>query len=504
MSFSLLSVVIIGVAAAIIYKQTRKGYKKGLSKSLIDLATLLVCVVASSLISSLLAKLLGKLLFGLLEQADVFSFLEGSLSMLLAVVELLLTMIISVLLYLPVFFLVKFLFTRLVRSISAIILARSRRGIKKKEPQYLSEEAPFYVRHDKKIAAGLGAFTGLILAIVFFMPLTGLLKTSDDIVDTVVDMMDNEELQESEGIQMLDRYANDASGTVLRACGGTVLYDLTANASYEGHSSYINKEIKVIREMNLVDRLKEFQNSGQLVTSNTEMMSVLLDELDDSLCLKIVMVEFIKGASQSWMQYEPYLGISRPDIGNYTAIDDLFDSILFVCSTTTIDTYDADARTIFGLVDVLSEHPAIFNSSDYDVFMGEFVEEGNALDQIEEELYKNPRMNSLNAAVDGLIMNMIATELSALQSGLDAVPVVYDDIADVMNNTRGLDGTVKMSAVSNGVADSFANCDVYLPPVMEGRLASILVSNLSTDEYLTGESVKDHFDGYVRGRDSEE
>ena len=135
MSFSLLSVVIIGVAAAIIYKQTRKGYKKGLSKSLIDLATLLVCVVASSLISSLLAKLLGKLLFGLLEQADVFSFLEGSLSMLLAVVELLLTMIISVLLYLPVFFLVKFLFTRLVRSISAIILARSRRGIKKKEPQ---------------------------------------------------------------------------------------------------------------------------------------------------------------------------------------------------------------------------------------------------------------------------------------------------------------------------------------------------------------------------------
>ena len=228
MTFTLLSVVIIGVTTAIIYKQTRKGYKHGLSRSLTHLATLLCCAIFSAPISTLLAKLVGKLLFEWLSKKGLFDFMDGALERLDMVAQLLLTMILSVVLYLPVFLLVKFLMIRLFRLLTGIMLARSKRGVKKKEPQYLSEEAPFYVRHDQKIATGVGAFTGLLIAVVLFMPLIGILETTDDIVDTVVEMTHNETLPEKEAVKLLDKYANDAGATVMRACGGRVLYDMTA------------------------------------------------------------------------------------------------------------------------------------------------------------------------------------------------------------------------------------------------------------------------------------
>ncbi len=497
MSFSLLSVVIIGITAAMIYKQMRKGYKHGLSRSLIQLATLLCCAIFSAPISMLLGKLVTKLLMSLLENAGTLDTLKAPFSLLTGALELILAMIVSVLLYLPVFFIVKAVLRRLVKIISAIVLRKSRRGLKKKEPQYLSEEAPFYVRHDKKIAAGVGAFTGLILAIVIFMPLTGLLKTADDIVDTVANMTQSQKIEQSAGVRLLDHYANDAGVTVLHASGGRVLYDMTARASYEGHSTHINKEIEIIRSMRVADIVKEVKSAGKLGGGNTKMLQGILDELDESLCLKLVMVEFIQDASQSWMQYEPYLGISRPSLGNYRAIDDFFDTMLFVCSTTTIDTYDDDIKTILGIVGILEDYPSIFSGNGYDTFMKEFVE-GDALKRIENELYKNPRMSAVNAAIDGLVMNLIATELSGLEYAIEGQPEIYQGIADILNNARGLEGSVKMTAIANGISQSFAEHGVYLPPAMEDRVASILVSNVPTDETLTEESVKQYFDEYMK------
>ena len=209
-----------------------------------------------------------------------------------------------------------------------------------------------------------------------------------------------------------------------------------------------------------------------------------------------MMVEFVKQASESWMLYEPFFGINRPSLGNYRAVDDLFDSILFVCSTTTVDSYDGDVKTILNLVAILSEYQTIFNNNDYESFMKEFVE-GDALKRIEAELDRNPRMSAINTAVDGLIMNLIATELSGLEYRFEGSPEIYQGIADILNSSRGLDGSVKMTAIANGVSESFAEHGVYLPETMEDRVASILVDTIPTDETLTEQSVKQYFDEYM-------
>ena len=463
-----------------------------------QLATLLFCAVFSAPIATLLAKLLGEIIFEALFEAEVFGFLEGALAMLAGVTQLVVTMLLAILLYLPIFFLLKAISSRVLKIVCATLLMKSRWGQKKKQPQYLSEEAPFYVRHDRAIGAGVGVLSGLILAVVVFMPLTGLLKTSDDIVDTVAEMTQLEALESSPGMQMIDHYANDASCTVMRACGGRVLYDMTARTTYEGHSTSLNREIETIRSLKIMDRLNEFKSDGQLTGSNTKILEDLLDDLGESLCLKLIMVEFVQNASKTWMQYEPYLGVTRPSMGNYWALDNFFDSILYVCSTTTLDSYDADMTTIFNLIGILEEYQTIFTNNDYETFMTEFVD-GDALKRIEDELDKNPRMSRINVAIDDMVMNLIAEEISGVQYELTQQTELYRGIAEILNDAQGLEGSVRTTAISNGIAERFENYGMYLPPALENRVASVLGSQFPSNETITEQTIEKYFAEYTQG-----
>ncbi len=502
MSFTLLSVVIIAMAVIIVYRQMRKGYKHGLSRSLIHLATLLCCAIFSAPISALLAKLLVRFLLSLLEGIGWLDFLSGSLSALTLVVELMMSMILAVLLYLPVFFIFKFLLRMLLRFLNAVLRVKRVKKVKKNLPEYCSEELPFYLRHDRKLGAGIGAFSGIILVIVIFMPLMGILKTADDIVDTLAEISYVETINKSSSAKLLNTYANDAAGTVLHASGGRVLYDLTAQVYYKGYSTTMNKEIEAVRSLHVVDSFNEIRSHGKIDSTTIELICGILDDLHRSLFLRIVVSDFLGDASQQWLQYEEFLGIERPDIGGYGAVNDLFDSILFVCSSTTLETYEADFKTILGVFGILTEYTDTFESDDYQTFMTEFVE-GDALDRIENELKKNPRMSMLDTSIDGLLMDVIATELSSLPLDIEGSHGVYSSIADALNSSRNLEGSVKKTAVSNAVADSFAEQGVYLPPVMEDRIASILMENIPTDGYITEERLKDYFEGHMSETEAE-
>ena len=65
-----------------------------------------------------------------------------------------------------------------------------------------------------------------------------------------------------------------------------------------------------------------------------------------------------------------------------------FDSILYVCSTADINTYDEDLGTVLGLMEIIGDYDFLFATHDYETFMKVFVE-GEALQRIEEELAKN-------------------------------------------------------------------------------------------------------------------
>lgn len=535
MSFSLLTIVIFGLTAAIIYKEIRKGYKHGLSRSLINLATLIFCAVFSSIVSMLVAMLLGTFLMAMFREIGLFDFLVGELIIFDGVIEMLLKMLLSVLLFLVAFYSLKNLVLRLVQTVVRVAGGKIKRSKKtaKNLPEYLSEDEVFYVKHDKKLGAAVGALCGLILAIIVFMPLTGILKTSNEIVDIIYDMTaraqteekekseeelaeapdmiestEIEVLEESEEpaepqkiektkeLQLLERYANDASGTVLYSCGGKALFNLTASTHMHGYTTYLNKEIKIFESIDLIGLQKELQASQGITTENSDLLESLLDDTKESLALKIVMSQVVQRASENWLERLPYLGIDRPSFGGYYELDGFFDSILFVCSTTTVETYDADIRTVVGLITIFEEDEVFSGERDYDSFMKAFVE-GDTLKRVEDELYKNPNMHTVNLAIDDLIMSIFASELmDDTKYTLEQKMLFYKEIAAIMSDSQGLDGSVQLIAISNGISDSFESLGMYLPESLETRVATIFTANIPTDEQVSEDDVEEMFGKY--------
>lgn len=492
MSFTVLSIVILLITAAIIFRHVRMGYKKGMSKALIHLGVLLFTAVFSTVVSVLLAKFAGHLIFTAFGETGVIAELKSSVGFLFGVLELLSTMILSVILYIPVFYIMKLLVKLLVGAIIKLVAKKSKKP--KQEPEYMSEDAPFYVRHDKKIGAIVGAISGFLVTIVVFMPLTGLLKTSGDVVDFVMELTQKEDEGSPEVLQLLDRYSNDASSTVLQACGGRVLFDLTARTGVEGQSTCLNHEIKALRDLNLMERKDEITGDG-LTLEATQALDAFVQDGKNSLCLRVMTADLLKELSASWVDHRPFLGIDRPSFGNNRALDRFFDSLFSVCATTSIETYDQDIGTVIHLLQIFLGDEVNLDLNDYDAFK-RFMDEQNGLQRIKNELNKNPRMSTVNMAMDDMIMSTLATEIDSSKYTAEQKSTFYKGIASILNDTNGLEGADRNAAIANGIAERFADHGAELPENLEELVAETIATRFADTETVTEQDVEEYFAEY--------
>ncbi len=493
MSFTVLSIAIIVITAAIIFRHVRMGYKKGMSKALIHLGILLFSAVFSAVVSFLLAKLVGTLVFTAFGETGVIADLKNSVGFVFGVIQLLIQMILSVILYIPIFYIMKLVVKALVGAIIKLVAKKCKKP--KKEPEYMSENTPFYVRHDKKIGAIVGAISGLLVAIVVFMPLTGLLNTSSDVVDFVMELTQKEDTEKPEALQLLDRYASDTSSTVLQACGGRVLFDLTARTSMEGQSTCLNREIRVLRDLKLMERKNEITGGG-LTLEATQALERFVQDGKDSLCLRVMTTDILKNLSSNWIESRPFMGINRPSFGENRALDRFFNSLFSVCSTTSIQTYDQDIYTIIHLLQIFLEDDVKLDLNDYDAFKT-FIDEQNGMQRIKDVLNENPRMSTVNVAMDDMIMMTLATEIDSSKYTVEQKKSFYKGIASILNDANGLDGSVRSVAIANGIREKFADHGSELPENLEELVAETIATRFSGNETVTEQDVEEYFAEYL-------
>lgn len=489
MTFTLLSFVILGATAALIYFQAASGYKKGFSKSLIHLAVTLSCAVFASLASVGLAAACGNLIMALLSRLAFYNTLVAKAGILVSILGVVVRMLLSLLLYLPVFFLMRLLVKLAVNAIIRLVRGKSKR----RAVVYAPEDEAYHVKNDKRLGAAVGVLTGFVLAVVIFMPLTGLLRSADDIAD-IAKGMNIPAVEKSGELALLEVYANDASGTVLNACGGQALYDLTTRVSLYGHSTYLNKEIRVIGSIDVMGLKDGFAKARTITEENIDEAEALIDKLDESLTLKLLSVEAVRGASAKWLENQAYMGIKRPKLGQHQALDGFMNSLLHACTSTSFDTVEADIRTLVNLLQIFGEHGGLATNADYNTFMREFIE-SNGLTKIEDELYKNPHMESVHVALDRMIVNVI---LQGLDGCTDEIKErLYKGLAASLRDAQGLSGSVRLVAVSNGVSEHFANTGMYLPDALNDRMADILIQNVDTsDGVVTEDDVSAFFSDF--------
>ena len=228
--------------------------------------------------------------------------------------------------------------------------------------------------------------------------------------------------------------------------------------------------------------------------------ATLIDSLTESMVIKLLLVESLRGAATAWLDDEEYLGQACPVFAEHEAIDGFTDEILYVCTSTSYYTVEEDLRTLFSLGNILTTALSTLDLENYESLIDELIENG-LLTRLREELVKNPHMMSVAHAIDDLVMTVVSDELqNTLKYTDEQRDVLFDELADILTSTIGSTGSVRQTAVTQQIKESLEVYGVYIPDALNDTIASQLISGIEDDgSPVTREEIADFFDTFMAG-----
>lgn len=489
MSFSLLTVAILGIVAVFIYRQVRWGYKNGITRSLINLATLILCAIFGALASSALASFLEQLVFIGLGELGMMGGIEKLVGILLPAIHIILKMVLSLLLFIPIFLIMRFCVSIFFRTVQNVLVKKGN----KKEPAYLSEDESLYVKKDKLVGGMIGVISGFMLSVIILSPAIGAVKSVNSLVglaNNYANFSSEKKLGTVKEIELLDKYSNDAAATVIDACGGRALYDLATRVTSNGQSSCANREIEVIGSIDFHKMLAGMSGGAESGSDILVEVEPLLDSINESLILKHVVVDVIRDSSSAWVNGDKYLGMEKPSIGDSKPLNDIMNAMLKVCSTTTFSTYEADLTTLINTIKIFWDNSELLTSLEYEDRIKAVTNE-SFLSSVADEVKKNPRMEPVAIAVDSLITDIVAIEIVNGGYTDEERNLLYKELAKSLSEAQGLSGSVYDITLSKSITEDFAQLGIYVPENAIGRIASDLSKNVpAMDGRVTDKEVK--------------
>ena len=493
MSFTLLSIVLLGVMALFIYKQVTKGYKQGLTKSLINLSVLIICALCGALLASWIAALFSPSFIAFIRRTDIYVAIIKFTGDISIVEGFVIRIILSLILYLPIFL--------LLRKISSSIV---RRILKKRiepygeEQRYISENENFLIKNDKKIGAILGVVSGFVLSIAIFMPLVGLLRSANDAILITKEITNVKAIEESEDLNLLDRYANDFSVHLIYACGGSTLYDVATTVSIDGELTCVNKEIKHIRGIDFSVAKGVFKESFAIEESKVQEINGMISDINESAFMKAFSVQIIKNTSSRWLQNKGYAGFKRPALKYNSDMNALVDDVLRDLSNTSLETYDDDIKSALMLISVVEKNHKIFENSDYTTFMRE-LENSSLLQDINNVTATNSGMASVNDGIDDIMLTSLIEELADGEKYTDVARIrLCNDLQMAVNKTKGLTKEARVSAMLSYSAESFATFGIDVSNSLNRKFATRIVDRFSDESGLIdSKDVEQFFNEYL-------
>ncbi len=494
MSFTSISVIILTLMGLTLFKYSRRGYKKGLTFALVDLSLTLFSVFFSAFFAILLSDAITDSAVELLSEMD---FYEELLDMIMGYDEVLIVifkMLFALILYIPVFYILKLFLNIAVSIISHRLSAKKN----KNEVSYYKEGEEFYIKKNNTIAAFVGALTGFLVSIVVFSPLAGISKTATAALD-FANTVTGEEIVDGEVTEAVEYISEDFSVCMVAACGGKTVFSFSTAVSIDGEYTNLSSELEAIFsiDFNEFSELVEFKGDSK---DTARRIKKLTEEIEKSKIIKMVFVETVTELSNTWLRGEAYMGVPRPEFEGYKAIDSFIDEVLYVCSTSTTKTITQDINSLINVSSILTDEQELFSSGDYLKIMDKLVGE-DIIGKIKNELEKNEHMRPVLYAVDNLIMSVVAEEVQDYTKyAVEDCDDLFYEISDILTSTGSLAEGVRVSAVAESIKERLDAYGVPVPDSINESIASTLIQGVN-DGYggeVSYDDVKKYFEDFLK------
>ena len=273
---------------------------------------------------------------------------------------------------------------------------------------------------NKAIGAGIGVVCGLVLLVVYLVPLIGFTGIVPEALDLVSDM----ELTEGEPIlavsdedtQAINQIVNTPALSVPRALGGKALFASLTSTKLDGEKLSLTGEI---------DSLCTFAASAFPVVQKVTKDIALIDEADvamlqaelpalfeNSTLLRVLGAEAVSGLSRAWMTGDSFLTVEKPKMEGVTAV--VVDSALLMFVDTTKDTIVNDIR---GLTPMLTAALAVNK-----------LQQGGDLNDIMEQLAQAASTPEIKSLLMTAGVSIVAQELGLYNNKRE----IYDEYSTTL------------------------------------------------------------------------
>ena len=352
-----------------------KGRKYKWHLSLARIIVALISAVAAAMLATFLSNLVIRLVLNLaitngwfLEVGNILAELPTGVG----VATALASMLVSPILFIPLFFIIKPILNIFGKLISRLIARASekdengRKIVKRKH--YKKRNEALIAHYFNPLGAALGALCSLLVFCIALVPIVGAIDVVNDIVPLFSDTL-MEEASEAEGatenasmldiagtaLAALNGLDNNVGALTIKYTGGKLLYGAMTTSVINGEMANLNKE-------------------GALLASVAEAAVIVLDEeeapeekaaavravspaFDRSVVTRTLISEFCTAAGETWDAGESFHGVARPQLGgDFEAITS---AAIDVFATADSQNIKKDVHAITEAVAVLFESGAV-------------------------------------------------------------------------------------------------------------------------------------------------
>jgi hypothetical protein len=347
-----------------------KGRKYKWQYSLSRLIVVIISVVASAILASMISNaIIGTVVVMLIDSGllrnvagiDVGG-MVNSLPSGVATVKALGSMIVSPLLFIPIFILIKAILNLFVKLISLAICSITSKGeSEKREGKKYVERKHYRKKHEKLIAhypnffgGLLGALCSVFVLCAFICPLVCSLGVIDSVAPVATaTLSENEQYGEvvDIAVDVLDGAANNVGTTAVTLTGGKFFYGMMTTAVVDGEMTNLNKESELFAAV--VNAVGSASTEGTESHETAEAIRDISPAFDKSVVARTLISELCTEASEDWKAGNAYCGIKRPSLGKGLA--PITDSLINVFATSDKENIKNDVKAITEAVAVLAD-----------------------------------------------------------------------------------------------------------------------------------------------------
>lgn len=498
------------VAVLIIVINVLKGLIRGLKKTIGSLIAVALAIIVSIILTVTLCNPSSALVTSLVSVLG--DLIGGELGEIVAIEELSTTFsYYAAMLIGPFFFTVCYCLLAIIFSIVMAIVIKRIPILKNVN------------KESNKVAhrlggAGVGLVCGYIVAVIILMPAIGTLnlvtslpfdelmssEESEPEEDNIVDYeMDEDDYYD--GDEYVDEEDDDADEEMIEfmedtneyldifmkaGCGP--VYNSFASAKFDGERVYLKDDLGVIMELvQLISDTSDKLEGSKLGDDHIDLVKNVVEHVEASPLLKNTVAGVFSTACKRWNEGEEFMGIVKIDSGSL--MNPVTDELIAVLATTTYDTVDEDLDVMVEVFEVLV-HSGILEDMGYDEMLVLLGKEGGVLDQLEEVLHHNKRMDNL---ADEVSMISVRAMSSHLNVDTEEYNVLMNDISTSLNKYGYMETEEKRANIENDLNEAFDKYGV----TVEGQAFDDIVDDIMAEfdgrTDITDEEISRYFQNHV-------